>query len=439
MVKKRSEIVFFGIIFSYFCLSDAGLRYPTKAEREVIFPKDYDPMVPPSPTENNSDFREGPLEIHVKVSVINIRSVKEPDLVIIKWGILNGTIYRLLPQTLIMDIFLHQFWIDHRINVPDNLGKDKIVLDNSFRKQIWMPQTYFKNSIGGSLLGTIFPSIYFTIDGEKNVFMAVRASLSLNCDMKFDNYPHDIQTCTIDLMSLTNTNDTVVLKWRDFRMTSNLYLTRYKVGKTSTEDCTKTYELGSFSCLRGSFELERLSGHHILKLYIPSVLIVLVTFIGFYIPVTAYPARVGLNVTALLSLITLQLHITSTIQTTYIVSINIWMLICIGFVFVGMIEFAAALVLSSREKKQSSERSTTARSSHKTLNIDDSPPSNKEKNRRQSIFGTHFVRTFFIKVHGLEDNTIDLISRRAFPCAFLLFVIIYATMVTLAKHTRFFH
>lgn len=124
--------------------------------------------------ENNSESKESPIEIQIKISVINIRSVKEPDLVIIKWGILNGTIYRLLPQTLIMDVFLHQFWIDKRINVPSNLGKDKIVLDNSFRTKLWMPQTYFKNSIGGSLLGTIFPSIYFTIDGEKNVFMAIR-------------------------------------------------------------------------------------------------------------------------------------------------------------------------------------------------------------------------------------------------------------------------
>ena len=116
-----------------------------------------------------------PLEIKVKIYVINIRSIKEPDLVIIKWGLLNGTIYRILPQTLMMDIFLHQYWRDTRIKVPETLEYgDRIILDNSFRHKLWLPETYFKNSIGGTLQGTLFPSLYFTIDGRKNVFMAAR-------------------------------------------------------------------------------------------------------------------------------------------------------------------------------------------------------------------------------------------------------------------------
>ena len=84
-------------------------------------------------------------------------------------------------------------------------------------------------------------------------------------------------------------------------------------------------------------------GHFILKIYIPSTLVVVMTFVGYWIPVSAHPARVALVITALLSLVTLQLHITSGIHTAYIVSINIWMLMCIGFVFTGFIEYAFAI------------------------------------------------------------------------------------------------
>ena len=77
------------------------------------------------------------------------------------------------------------------------------------------------------------------------------------------------------------------------------------------------------------------------------------TFVGYYIPVSAHPARVALVITALLSLITLQLHITSNIHTAYVVSINIWMLICIGFVFLGFVEYAFAIAWIDKQNGQS--------------------------------------------------------------------------------------
>ena len=109
---------------------------------------------------------------------------------------------------------------------------------------------------------------------------------------------------------------------------------------------------GTFSCIRGIFILERLVGHFVLKFYIPSILIVVMTFVGYWIPLTAYPARVALMITSLLALVTLQLQIASQIHTAYAVSINIWMLICVAFAFLGLLEYAFAIALQERLDKK---------------------------------------------------------------------------------------
>ena len=43
---------------------------------------------------------------------------------------------------------------------------------------------------------------------------------------------------------MSHTNETVILKWRNFKMTPNLSLTQYKVDSVDIEDCSRTYEIG---------------------------------------------------------------------------------------------------------------------------------------------------------------------------------------------------
>ena len=54
--------------------------------------------------------------------------------------------------------------------------------------------------------------------------------------------------------------------------------------------------------------MERLTDSHFMKYYVPCMGIVLISEIGFVIPVTAIPGRIGLLVTQFLSLINLFIH-----------------------------------------------------------------------------------------------------------------------------------
>lgn len=70
------------------------------------------------------------------------------------------------------------------------------------------------------------------------------------------------------------------------------------------------------------------------------------SFVGFWIPTNSYPARVTLVITSLLALITQQLQTSAEINASYVVALNIWMIICISFVFLAFIEYTFAIIWS---------------------------------------------------------------------------------------------
>ena len=59
----------------------------------------------------------------------------------------------------------------------------------------------------------------------------------------------------------------------------------------------------SYSCLRAVFVMRRTLGYYMLQAFLPSIALVLISWVTFWIDVRASPARVGLGVTVVLSMI----------------------------------------------------------------------------------------------------------------------------------------
>ena len=81
-------------------------------------------------------------------------------------------------------------------------------------------------------------------------------------------------------------------------------LPQLEIENSRTEDCTINYSTGTFTCLAAVFKLKRNPGYPFFSTYIPSVLIVIMSWISFWIPAESTPARVTLGVTSLLTLAT---------------------------------------------------------------------------------------------------------------------------------------
>jgi len=92
------------------------------------------------------------------------------------------------------------------------------------------------------------------------------------------------------------------------------------------------------------------------------MLIVMLSWVGFWINKYSDPARVSLGVTTVLTMTTL-ISTSEHASVSYIIALDVWYAACMIFVFGAMIEYAFVNVFirSEKHKSQSTPSSTTNR------------------------------------------------------------------------------
>lgn len=68
--------------------------------------------------------------------------------------------------------------------------------------------------------------------------------------------------------------------------------------------CVPRCYTGKFTCIEVKFHLERQMGYYLIQMYIPSLLIVILSWVSFWINMDAAPARVALGITTVLTMTT---------------------------------------------------------------------------------------------------------------------------------------
>jgi len=117
---------------------------------------------------------------------------------------------------------------------------------------------------------------------------------------------------------------------------------------------------GNYSCLAAVFHLRRNVGYFVLQLYVPSILIVVISWVGFWISRNSDPARVSLGVTTVLTMTTVTTSSSYKFVVSYLMALHVWCAACMLFVFGALLEFAFVSVFLRREKAAAaSERAAT--------------------------------------------------------------------------------
>ncbi|GFR21291.1 glycine receptor subunit alpha-2 [Trichonephila clavata] len=182
-------------------------------------------------------------------------------------------------------------------------------------------------------------------------------TLELSCAMKFEAYPHDTQTCSLKMESLSYTTDDLIFDWESqvpLVVEPTIELPQHILVDTKLGDCMQEYSTGNFTCIEVLFTLERRLGYYLFHTYIPTCLIVIMSWISFWIRADAVPARVTLCVTSLLTLATQHAQSQKSLPpVSYIKAIDIFMSTCTLFVFSSLMEYAIVnIVIGQAEERE---------------------------------------------------------------------------------------
>jgi len=127
------------------------------------------------------------------------------------------------------------------------------------------------------------------------------------------------------------------------------------------------HDVGAFPCLEIRFVLRRDIGYFLIQVYVPSVLIVILSWVSFWINVEASPARVSLGLLTVLTTTTMSGGARASLpRVSYIKAIDVWMIVCLVFNFASLIEYAIVNVLSRRPTRSPPPTTHTATTSTTT-------------------------------------------------------------------------
>lgn len=122
---------------------------------------------------------------------------------------------------------------------------------------------------------------------------------------------------------------------------------------STDETCLIYISIETFSKATTSFIFRRRRQYFVFRIYIPSILIVMVSWSTFWISQDAVPARAGICITTILTLITmLGVVNTNMPKVSYIKAIDLYLLVSFIFVFSSLVEYILVLNFHNCYKKR---------------------------------------------------------------------------------------
>ncbi|VDD87705.1 unnamed protein product [Enterobius vermicularis] len=218
-----------------------------------------------------------------------------------------------------------------------------LIRDKNLLQKVWHPDIYFANTRTADFHGVTQPNFLMWIQQDGSILYETRISMVVMCMMDLAKWPLDSQRCNLRILSYAYDQDQLLISWIPVHpITRNMAITMSDMQITDMKPgfCNGSYATGIWSCVTAEFFVKREVTHHLLQSYVPTTLIVVISWFSFWLDVEAVPARVSLAITTLLTLSTQSNAARMALpEVSYMKAIDVWMGTCMIFVFGVMIEF----------------------------------------------------------------------------------------------------
>ncbi|XP_029983675.1 gamma-aminobutyric acid receptor subunit rho-2 isoform X2 [Sphaeramia orbicularis] len=364
-----------------------------------------------------------------------------------------------------MTLYLRHYWKDERLAFPSATNKS-MTFDGRLVKKIWVPDVFFVHSKRSFIHDTTTDNIMLRVYPDGHVLYSLRVTVTAACNMDFSRFPLDSQTCTLELESYAYTDEDLMLYWKSgdesLSTDERISLSQFLIQKFHTTSRLAFYSsTGWYNRLYINFTLRRHIFFFLLQTYFPATLMVMLSWVSFWIDRRAVPARVSLGITTVLTMSTIITGVNASMpRVSYIKAVDIYLWVSFVFVFLSVLEYAAVNYLTTvrdsrdrklREKARDQTIPCTCGMPHtRTMRLDGAyseadanslagytiasmaAGNSLEKQERMVVHLSLDNKPTGVKKKGLRrfriihnTHAIDTYSRMIFPGAYILFNLIY--------------
>lgn len=289
--------IFFLVILSSFLISVNG--HPHHLPRSMIDPPDQ------------------PVMINVSMHIIELKLIDEEKM------------------DFLIDFYYRERWIDDRVNESSKYSRD-----------FWIPDTFSANLRIDNPKDLFQDGNTFIRINDTSIFMSRRISGLLNCatpELRF--FPADKPKCKLSFESYGYSTDQVNYQWYKMGNVEYPKLREFEVMEIVTKSDTIRLSSGTYGTITMEIKMKRQCGYYMLTMYLPSFLIVVLSWMQFCIdPVECGFHRISVGVfTSFASVLMFVLTIGTILPHHNIVrGIDVYL-------FVSMLMTLIAFVLSSHK------------------------------------------------------------------------------------------
>ena len=341
-----------------------------------------------------------------------------------------------------LDLHLVQQWNDPRLS---NTHPIELAVPPAVTAKLWLPDTYFVNSKKAAHHKITTENTLVSIKPDGTVTHTSRISLRASCPMDFRLYPVDKQNCDLLIESFGMQSEDLVYVWESKLYRWTLPLSVWDHDKNEQRDLADisiteqftAYPLGNFSTLRATFAITRYLDYYFLHLYSPCAIVVILSWVSFFIPKERVGARIKLSIVATLTITTLLNQLSKVLpQVSYVKLVDWYLIVSSLFVYAVFAEFTFVLWLTEKEmqrveaEKAREKKAEMKRGGGHHVKVDEKEgsedeadePEDDEDRESQGLANTHHA---FVFSYRLRIAVIDEIARVVFPCAYVIFNIGY--------------
>ncbi|XP_065283001.1 gamma-aminobutyric acid receptor subunit beta isoform X2 [Dermacentor albipictus] len=294
----------------------------------AFFTRGYDKRVRPN-------YGGVPVEVGVTMQIISISTVSE------------------VQMDFTSDFYFRQSWRDERLSFQKSPDLESMTVGAEVAEKIWVPDTFFANEKSAYFHAATTPNTFLRIGSGGEVFRSIRLTVTASCPMDLRYFPMDRQACTIEIESFGYTMKDIRYRWSDgdtsVRIAKEVELPQFKVLGHVQKAKEVALTTGNYSRLVCEIRFARSMGYYLIQIYIPAGLIVVISWVSFWLHRNASPARVALGVTTVLTMTTLMSSTNAALpKISYVKSIDVYLGTCFVMVFTALLEYATVGYLGKR-------------------------------------------------------------------------------------------
>lgn len=251
------------------------------------------------------------------------------------------------------DFYFRQKWYDPRLEFKPVGEVDELCVGAEFAERIWLPDTFFANEKTATFHKATTENTFIRIQHTGRVYRSIRLTVTCSCPMDLQYFPMDRQRCKIEIESYGYNTRDIDYRWergdKSVSLNEKIELPQFKILGFRMGQEIQNLSSGDYIRLYCEIHFVRSMGYYLIQIYIPASLIVVISWVSFWLHRNATPARVALGVTTVLTMTTLMSSTNAALpKVSYIKSIDVFLGTCFVMVFASLLEYASVGYIGKR-------------------------------------------------------------------------------------------